>query len=206
MRTELKSGAALLTAILFALPLSAGAADKAGTTEKPSSTMDKMENKAKETTQEVKGATSDSWLTSKTKIALFADDRVKGREVRVETQSGEVFLRGKVDSEEAKSAAGEIAKGVEGVKSVKNDLQVMAPSARKAVQADDKQITKSVETRFGKDSQLKKIDVRTDAGVVVLSGEVPNISVSAKASEMAHRVDGVKAVKNELRVAQAKAN
>jgi len=206
MRTELKSGAALLTAILFALPLSAGAADKAGTTEKPSSTMDKMENKAKETTQEVKGATSDSWLTSKTKIALFADDRVKGREVRVETQSGEVFLRGKVDSEEAKSAAGEIAKGVEGVKSVKNDLQVVAPSARKAVQADDKQITKSVETRFGKDSQLKKIDVRTDAGVVVLSGEVPNISVSAKASEMAHRVDGVKAVKNELRVAQAKAN
>ena len=206
MRTELKSGAALLTAILFALPLSAGAADKAGTTEKPSSTMDKMENKAKETTQEVKGATSDSWLTSKTKIALFADDRVKGREVRVETQSGEVFLRGKVDSEEAKSAAGEIAKGVEGAKSVKNDLQVVAPSARKAVQADDKQITKSVETRFGKDSQLKKIDVRTDAGVVVLSGEVPNISVSAKASEMAHRVDGVKAVKNELRVAQAKAN
>jgi len=206
MRTELKSGAALLTAILFALPLSAGAADKAGTTEKPQSTMDKMENKAKETTQEVKGATSDSWVTSKTKIALFADDRVKGREVRVETQSGEVFLRGKVDSEEAKTAAGEIAKGVEGVKNVKNDLQVVAPSARKAVQADDKQITKSVETRFGKDSQLKKIDVRTDAGVVVLSGEVPNISVSAKASEMAHRVDGVKAVKNELRVAQAKAN
>jgi hyperosmotically inducible protein len=168
--------------------------------------MDKMENKAKETTQEVKGATSDSWVTSKTKIALFADDRVKGREVRVETQSGEVFLRGKVDSEEAKTAAGEIAKGVEGVKNVKNDLQVVAPSARKAVQADDKQITKSVETRFGKDSQLKKIDVRTDAGVVVLSGEVPNISVSAKASEMAHRVDGVKALKNELRVAQAKAN
>jgi hyperosmotically inducible protein len=195
-----------LTAIVFALPLTAGAADKAGTTEKPQSTMDKMENKAKETTEEVKGATSDSWLTSKTKIALFADDRVKGRDVRVETQNGEVFLRGKVDSQEAKTAAAETAKGVEGVKTVKNDLQVVAPSARKAVQADDKQITKSIETRFGKDSQLKKIDVRTDAGVVVLSGEVPNISVSAKASEMAHRVEGVKAVKNELRVAQAKAN
>jgi hyperosmotically inducible protein len=206
MRTELKSGAALLTAILFALPLTAAAADKAGTTDKPQGTMDKMENKAKETTQEVKGATSDSWLTSKAKIALFADDRVKGRDVRVETQNGEVFLRGKVDSEEAKTAAAETAKGVDGVKSVKNDLQVVAPSARKTVQGNDKQITKSVETSFGKDSQLKKIDVRTDAGVVVLSGEVPNISVSAKASEMAHRVEGVKAVKNELRVAQAKAN
>ena len=206
MRTELKAGAALLTAMLFALPLTAGAADKAGTTDKPQGTMDKMENKAKETTQEVKGATSDSWVTSKTKIALFADDRVKGRDVRVETQNGEVFLRGKVDSEEAKTAAAETAKGVEGVKNVKNDLQVVAPGARKTVQANDKQITKSVETSFGKDPQLKKIDVRTDAGVVVLSGEVPNISVSAKASEMAHRVEGVKAVKNELRVAQAKAN
>ena len=73
---------------------------------------------------------------------------------------------------------------------MKNDLQVVAPAARKAVQTNDKQITKAVETTFGKDAQLKKIDVRTDAGVVVLSGEVPNISVSAKASEMAHRVDG----------------
>jgi hyperosmotically inducible protein len=89
---------------------------------------------------------------------------------------------------------------------VKNDLQVVTPSARKAVDADDKQITKAVESRFNKDPQLKKIEVRTDAGVVVLSGEVPNIGVSARASEMAHRVDGVKAVKNELRVTQAKAN
>jgi len=206
MRNEYKTGAAVLTAVLLALPLTAGAADKATDTKATPSTMDKMENKAKETTQEVKGATTDSWLTSKAKIALFADDRVKGREVRVETVGGEVYLRGKVDSQEAKTAAGEIAKNVEGVKGVKNDLQVVAPSARKAVQADDKQITKSVETRFGKDAHLKKVDVRTDAGVVVLSGEVPNISASAKASEMAHRVDGVKSVKNELRVAQAKAN
>jgi hyperosmotically inducible periplasmic protein len=119
---------------------------------------------------------------------------------------GQVYLRGKVDSQEAKSASEEIAKGVEGVKSVKNDLQVVAPTARKTVEANDKQITKSVETTLHKDASLKKIDVRTDAGVVVLSGEVPNITASAKASEMAHRVDGVKSVKNELRVAQAKAN
>ena len=196
MRSQIKTGAALLTAMLFAVPLSAGAVDK----------MDKAENKVKETTTEVTGAVSDSWLTSKTKIALFADDRVKGRDVRVETVKGDVFLRGKVDSEEAKTAAADIAKTVEGVKNVKNDLQVVAPAARKAVQANDKQITKAVETSFGKDAQLKKIDVRTDAGVVVLSGEVPNISVSAKASEMAHRIDGVKSVKNELRTAQAKAN
>jgi len=202
MRSQIKTGAALLTAMLFALPLAVGAQTK----DKASDKMDKATDKVKETTTEAKEAVSDSWLTSKTKIALFADDRVKGREVRVETVNGEVFLRGKVDSPEAKAAAAEVAKGTEGVKSVKNDLQVVAPAARKTVQANDKQITKAVETTIGKDPQLKKIDVRTDAGVVVLSGEVPNISASAKASEMAHRVDGVKSVKNELRVAQAKAN
>jgi hyperosmotically inducible protein len=196
MRDHFKTGAALLAAVLLAVPLSAGAQSK----------MDKAQEKIKETAQDVKGVGSDSWITSKTKIALFADDRVKGREVSVETVNGDVFLRGKVDSEEAKAAAMDVAKGIEGVKNVKNDLQVVAPSARKAVTADDKAITKAVESRFSKDAQLKKIDVRTDAGVVVLSGEVPNISVSAKASEMAHRVDGVKSVKNELRVAQAKTN
>jgi hyperosmotically inducible protein len=203
MRTHFKTGVAFLTAVLFAVPLTAGAADKS---DKASSTMDKTTDKVKETTTEAKGAVSDSWLTSKTKIALFADDRVKGKDVRVETMGGQVYLRGKVDSQEAKSASEEIAKSVEGVKSVKNDLQVVAPTARKTVEANDKQITKSVETTLHKDASLKKIDVRTDAGVVVLSGEVPNITASAKASEMAHRVDGVKSVKNELRVAQAKAN
>jgi hyperosmotically inducible periplasmic protein len=203
MRSQIKTGVALLTAMLFALPLAAGAADMK---DKASDKMDKATDKVKETTTEAKEAVGDSWITSKTKIALFGDDRVKGRDVRVETVNGEVFLRGKVDSQEAKTAAMEVAKGIEGVKNVKNDLQVVAPAARKTVQANDKQITKAVETSFGKDAQLKKIDVRTDAGVVVLSGEVATISASAKASEMAHRVDGVKAVKNELRVAQAKAN
>jgi len=196
MRTQFATGAALLTAVLFATPLNAGAAD----------TMNKAEDKVKDTTHEVKDTVSDSWLTSKTKIALFSDGRVKGRDVSVETTNGKVFLRGKVDSQEAKTAAGDVAKNIEGVKSVKNDLQVVAPTARKAVQANDKEITKAVERRFDKDANLKKVDVRTDAGVVVLSGEVPNISVSAKASEMAHQVDGVQAVKNELRVAQAKTN
>jgi len=196
MRDHFKTGAAFLAAVLLAVPLSAGAQSK----------VDKAQEKVKETAQDVKEVASDSWITSKTKIALFADERVKGREVSVETMKGEVSLRGKVDSAEAKAAAAEIAKGIEGVKNVKDDLQVVPPSARKAVTADDKAITTAVESRFSKDSQLKKIDVRTDAGVVVLTGEVPNISVSAKASEMAFRVDGVKSVKNELRMTQAKSN
>ncbi len=69
-----------------------------------------------------KALINDSFLTAKTKIALAADTRVHGRQVKVETQKGLVFIRGKVDSDEAKKAAEEIARGIEGVKDVKNDL------------------------------------------------------------------------------------
>ena len=180
--------AAILLVLIAAAPLTAGAAD----------TADKAKEQAQTTTQEAKTMVTDSWVTSKTKISLFADERVKGTQVSVDTTKGVVHLRGKVDSAEAKSAAGEIAQGVEGVKSVKNDLQVVAPTARKAVDASDSDIAKAVGTRLSKNTQLKKVDVRTDAGVVTLTGEVATIGASAKASEMARGVSGVKSVKNEL--------
>jgi hyperosmotically inducible protein len=184
--------AAFLMALIAAAPLTAGAAD----------TADKAKEKAQTTTQEAKTMVTDSWVTSKLKIALFADERVKGTQVSVATTKGVVHLRGKVDSAEAKSAASEIAQGVEGVKSVKNDLQVVAPIARKAVDASDGDIAKAVVTRLSKDAQLKKVDVRSDAGVVTLTGQVPNIVASAKASEIARGVPGVKAVKNQLTLAK----
>lgn len=180
--------AAILMALMAAAPLTAGAAD----------TATKAKEQAQTTTQEAKTMVTDSWVTSKTKISLFADERVKGSQVSVDTTKGVVHLRGKVDSAEAKSAAGEITQGVEGVKSVKNDLQVVAPTARKAVDASDSDIAKAVGTRLSKNTQLKKVDVRTDAGVVTLTGQVPSIGASAKASEMARDVPGVKSVKNEL--------
>jgi hyperosmotically inducible protein len=167
------------------------------------STTDKMMDKTKSTTEEAKTAVSDSWITSKTKIALYSDERVKGTQISVDTKDGVVHLRGKVDSSEAKAAAADVAKGIDGAKSVKNDLQVVAPSARKAVDATDKDIAKTVETRLKKDANLKKVDVRADGGVVTLTGEVPNLSMSARASEMARGVGGVKSVKNELTVRQA---
>jgi hyperosmotically inducible protein len=186
--------ATILTALLAAAPLTAGAQGK----------MEEAKDKAKTMTQDAKTAVSDSWITSKTKIALFADERVKGTQVSVDTmKGGVVHLRGKVDSDEAKAAAAEIAKGIEGVQSVKNDLQVVAPANRKMVDVNDKDIAKAVETRFSKDTQLKKVDVRADSGVVTLTGEVPSITAAAKASEMARNVPGVKSVKNELTVRQA---
>ena len=168
------------------------------TKDKIEDKMEQTKDKAKSTTETAKVAVSDRWITSKTKISLFADERVKGTRVSVDTTKGVVHLRGKVDSAEAKSAAGDIAKGIDGVKSVKNDLHAVAPTARKAVDASDNDIAKAVGTRLSKDTQLKKMDVRSDAVGVTLTGQVPTIVAGAKASEMARGVSGVKSVKNEL--------
>ena len=162
------------------------------------STTEKVERKAKSAAKDAKAGISDSWLTAKTKIALFADERVKGRQVSVETVNATVTLRGKVDSDEAKAAAASVAKAVEGVNSVKNDLQVVPPGDRKMTDASDKDITQQVEGRLAKDAQLKKVDVRADGGAVILTGAVPGIGASARASELAREVPGVRSVKNEL--------
>ena len=66
----------------------------------------------------------DSVITTKIKSLLAADDFLKSFEISVETYKGTVQLSGFVDSQKAIDKAREIASGVKGVKSVKNNLNV----------------------------------------------------------------------------------
>jgi len=66
----------------------------------------------------------DSVITTKVKSLLANDDFLKSFEITVETYKGTVQLSGFVDSQKAIDKAGEIASGVKGVKSVKNNLNV----------------------------------------------------------------------------------
>ena len=66
----------------------------------------------------------DSVITTKVKSLLAADDFLKSFQISVESRKGIVQLSGFVDSQKAVNKAGQIARGVEGVSSVKNDLIV----------------------------------------------------------------------------------
>jgi BON domain len=66
----------------------------------------------------------DSVITTKIKSLLAADDFLKSFQISVETRKGIVQLSGFVNSQNAVNKAGQIARGVGGVKSVKNDLIV----------------------------------------------------------------------------------
>jgi hyperosmotically inducible periplasmic protein len=64
----------------------------------------------------------DAWITSKVKTSLLGDDLVSGTDVIVETYQGSVMLSGFVDAENQMDRAVEIAKSVEGVKKVVNNM------------------------------------------------------------------------------------
>ena len=66
----------------------------------------------------------DSVITTKVKSLLANDDFLKSFQISVETFKGTVQLSGFVNSRQAIKKAGEIARSVQGVKSVKNNLIV----------------------------------------------------------------------------------
>jgi hyperosmotically inducible protein len=70
------------------------------------------------------GFFSDSWITTKVKAALVGDSLVKATQVNVETFKGQVQLSGFVSSDLAMSQAVLVARNIEGVTSVQNDMRI----------------------------------------------------------------------------------
>jgi len=66
----------------------------------------------------------DAWISAKIKTLLLKDEGVKGLGVNVETHKGAVQLSGWVNTPDQIARAEKIALGVEGVKGVRNDLQI----------------------------------------------------------------------------------
>jgi osmotically-inducible protein OsmY len=66
----------------------------------------------------------DSAITTKVKAAILNEPTLKVFQINVETFKGEVQLSGFVDSAQSVNKAREVARGVKGVKSVKNNLIV----------------------------------------------------------------------------------
>lgn len=66
----------------------------------------------------------DSVITTKVKAGVFNDSSLKVNEINVETFKGVVQLSGFVTSQADVDKAVEVARGVAGVKSVKNDMRV----------------------------------------------------------------------------------
>ena len=156
-------------------------------------------------TQESPGEViDDSLLTAKVKAALIDDPVTKAGQINVETYRGVVQLGGFVDNAAAKNQATVVARGVTGVKEVRNDLEISSPQATARQAIDDGTLTASVKTKLIDDSTTKahQINVETQKGVVQLTGFVNSNEAKARAGELARSVDGVVEVRNDLEIRQ----
>jgi hyperosmotically inducible protein len=90
------------------------------TTKSASTAGDKMAT----TTQKAGDKVDDAAITTKVKTALMAEPGLRSLEINVDTRDNVVTLNGTVDSQEKKQRAMQIAQGVEGVKSVSDNLVV----------------------------------------------------------------------------------
>jgi osmotically-inducible protein OsmY len=89
----------------------------ANTMEKAASATEQAMSKAGE-------AIGDAAITGKVKTALIADPDIKALKIDVDTKDHVVSLNGSANSQANADKAVTIAKGVEGVKSVENNLTV----------------------------------------------------------------------------------
>lgn len=133
------------------------------------------------------------------KLALMADPRLFPYDINVDMNGEVATLSGKVGSEAEKTSATEIAQASEGVKSVTNNLEIVKDLPQALTRKKDEAITQYVKDRFGKSKTLESshFEVKTEDGIVLLSGKTKFLVIALEAAEAARQVPGVKAVKSD---------
>jgi len=148
------------------------------------------------TTDEMKGAASDAWITTKVKVRLMAEPGLSPVGVNVDTRDGVVTLFGTTPTQDLKLRASAEARDVAGVKGVENELQVVPDSMAKRVEAKDDQVLAAVRQRLETRDALEDadIDVAVKNGVVRLTGTVATQGDRLTALTVARSTDGVGSV------------
>lgn len=128
------------------------------------------------------------------KAANRIEDKVKDAHINVTSYNRAVLLTGEVPNEAAKADAERIARAVENVRSVFNELQV-AGNASLQARTNDSVITSKVKARFVDASKFSPVHVKvvTENGVVYLLGMVKK-QEAADATEVARTTGGVRKV------------
>lgn len=200
MRTLLPS----LAAAALLVPFSAGAYDS--DSKKSKSKEDKEARSEQTMTDKAKDTASDIRMHLALETKFAASDELSALAISTDVAHGVVHLKGEVETEARKEMATELARSVDGVKSVRNDLKVTGgqPSMFDRMQdtAGDAALTAKVKTRLLASSNTSglAINVSTDDDVVILEGEVDSETERELAELIAANTPGVADVRNELNI------
>lgn len=152
---------------------------------------------------------SDLWIQSRLAAAYAQSEHLGSLDIGVAVKDGVATLSGVVNNEVEKDLAGEIAKGVEGVRKVENNLRTepedrTEPSRLSGYMdtVNDAAITAKVKSNllWNKHTDGLDIDVDTENGVVALTGTVKSAIQRDLAVQIARNASGVRRVVDELTV------
>lgn len=149
---------------------------------------------------------SDTAITAKVKSRLMGEKDLKNSDISVTTTNGVVTLEGTAGNADIRREAGEMARAVEGVKSVYNGLLTPSANATEAKTKhavasgkrvlSDSWITTKVKSELLADSVSKGFEVNVDTmnGVVVLKGSLATEDAIDHVRDIASKIEGVKSV------------
>jgi len=155
---------------------------------------------------------SDAWITMKIHSLYINEDALENSNIDVDTRNGAVTLSGTVASDAGRNRASEIAKMTDGVKSVSNAGLRVAPARDTAKAGDagkragrtvnDGWIKSKIYAQFLVEEFLMDSDIDIDVanGMVTLAGTVRTSAASERAAAVAKATEGVKGVKNTIKV------
>ncbi len=161
------------------------------------------------------GTRDAGWVTTKILAQYYVNPQLKPWNIDVSTsRDGIVTLDGRIDNDADRAEAVRIARATEGVQDVRDKLRAgdvaatsgdanargSSDSASNAL--SDGWITTKIQSRFFLDPDVKgrNINIDTKDGVVVLKGTVGSYSARRQAVGIARNSDGVREVRDELRV------
>ncbi len=142
----------------------------------------------------------DALITTRVRSALMANEEIKSLDIKVKTHKGEVMLSGFADNQAQIERSIALAKGIEGVLGIDNQLSLKAGKQSVGNKIDDSVITAEVKAALLADPAMKSLDVSvtTRKGEVQLSGFVDNPIQLTRAVEVARGIEGVAGVDNHM--------
>lgn len=148
---------------------------------------------------------SDAWIAMKIRGELLVHANVSATATKVDVSNGVVLLTGTVDNAAQKDLTEAYVKGIDGVRSITNDLVVKDnATSTTSEKMDDASITSQVKYQLLTHSSTSavKTKVTTTDGVVMISGDASSDAEKDLVSKFASTIRGVKSVDNEMVVRQ----
>ncbi len=140
----------------------------------------------------------DSLISSTIKTKMISDEFVKARHIDVDVLNGVVFLIGVVESSSQRRMAADIARGVEGVRRVENQLLIGKTNTEQVL--NDTILTSKIRTELIKEPDIRStnIDIDTYNNIVTLTGIVSSQSEKDRVLYTVQKVSGNRQVVDNL--------